>query len=96
MVCGFMNAHPENLKFTKSFSEIDWQLLLSTIIWNTTGLDSATNLSSNVKNPEKTYPRALVLTVIWIVLSYFLPVLSFCLNTVDESAWSEGFGTVVD
>ena len=57
---------------------------MSTIIWNTTGLDSATNVSSNVKKPERTYPLALSLTVVWIALSYLLPMLSFSLGTVDE------------
>src|SRR5215831_17186107 len=38
---------------------IDWAVLLSVLLWNTSGWDNAGCCAGEVKNPQRTYPRAM-------------------------------------
>src|SRR3970040_1236312 len=53
---------------------VDWALLLSVVLWNTSGWDNAGCCAGEVKNPHKVYPRALAMTVVLVTLAYVLPV----------------------
>lgn len=70
--------------------KIEWGLLLSVLLWNTSGWDNAGCCAGEVKNPQKTYPRALVLTVVLVTLSYVLPVAVGVGVDTRWSEWKEG------
>ena len=53
----------------------DFALLFSNLVWQCTGFDITTNLSEEVSNPQKTYPISLLLVVLLVILSFFLPIL---------------------
>ena len=68
----------------------DWPLLLSVLLWNTSGWDNAGCCAGEVANPGKSYPRAMIIAVLLVTFCYLLPtVVGVSLNT-NWSEWKEG------
>ena len=59
-------------------------------MWNYMGWDSASTIAVEVKHPQRTYPRAMVLSVIIVALSYILPVSAMWLTGISSSAFETG------
>jgi amino acid transporter len=74
---------------------IDWALLLSILLWNTSGWDNAGCCAGEVKNPERTYPRAMVFAVLLVTLAYLLPVAVGVGADTHWAVWKEGYFPVV-
>jgi amino acid transporter len=70
---------------------IDWALLFSTLLWNTSGWDNAGCCAGEVKEPERSYPRAMAVTVMLVTLVYLLPIAVGTSAVTDWSAWREGY-----
>ena len=51
-------------------------------------------LAGEVANPHKTFPRALMLAVILVILMYLLPLLA-CLGVMTDADWKLGFFATV-
>lgn len=69
---------------------IDWPLLLSTLLWNTSGWDSAGCCAGEVIRPNRTYPRAMALTVALVTAVYLLPVAVGVSADTQWANWQEG------
>jgi amino acid transporter len=50
-------------------------------MWNTMGWDNASTIAQEVDRPQRTYPRAMLLTVALVVLTYVVPI---------AAAWAAG------
>lgn len=75
----------------KRTETVDGALLLSTLLWNTSGWDNAGCCAAEVTNPSRTYPRAMMITVLMVSLVYLLP-LAIGVGVNDNFAdWKEGF-----
>lgn len=48
--------------------------LLSVAYWNVSGFDSASTFAGEVRRPQRSYPRALGLAVVLVLLSYIFPL----------------------
>jgi len=59
-------------------------------MWNYMGWDSASTVATEVKNPQRTYPRAMLLSVVIVALTYILPVLAIRLTGIRASAFETG------
>jgi amino acid transporter len=59
-------------------------------MWNYMGWDSASTIAAEVKEPQRTYPRAMLLSVMIVALSYILPVLAMRLTGIHPSAFETG------
>jgi amino acid transporter len=59
-------------------------------MWNYMGWDNASTVANEVENPQKTYPRVMLLTLGAIVLSYVIPVLAVWHLHVQAEIWSTG------
>ena len=70
--------------------KIEWGLLLSVLLWNTSGWDNAGCCAGEVKNPHKVYPRALAMTVVLVTLAYVLPVAVGVGVDTRWTEWKEG------
>jgi amino acid transporter len=72
---------------------IDWALLSSVLLWNTSGWDNAGCCAAEVTDPNRAYPRAMVLTVLLVTAVYLLPVaVGVGVGTdANWSAWTEGY-----
>ena len=75
--------------------DINWALLMSTLLWNTSGWDNSGCCAGEVKNPERIYPRAMALTVLLVTLAYLLPIAVGVSADTNGSEWKEGYFPVV-
>eukprot|EP00041_Stephanoeca_diplocostata_P020390 m.454303 g.454303 ORF g.454303 m.454303 type:complete len:328 (+) comp21567_c0_seq4:949-1932(+) len=78
----------DQLLATKSDGDVDWGLLLTTLFWNLNYWDSVSTMASEVKNPARTFPRALVLAMVFTVGMYFL-VLGVAIGNAPGGAQHE-------
>ncbi|ETV86502.1 hypothetical protein H257_01682 [Aphanomyces astaci] len=53
---------------------IQWKLLLTTVFWNCNGFANVSTFAGEVADPGKAYPRALLLTLLALELSYLVPL----------------------
>jgi len=59
-------------------------------MWNFMGWDNASTVAGEVKNPQRTYPRAMLVTVALVAISYALPIWACRRAGVDPHAWTTG------
>lgn len=77
------------------YGEVDWSLLVSTLIWQYSGFDTVAALAEETKNPKRTFPIGLGITIVLVTLVYILPTVSGFAIEPDVSKWeSAGFGDV--
>jgi amino acid transporter len=60
-------------------------------MWNYMGWDNASTIATEVDQPQHTYPRAVLLAVGIVTLSYVLPVAAMWLTGLSPAAWDTGF-----
>ncbi len=70
---------------------VDWALLLSVLLWNTCGWDNAGCCAGEVAEPNRSYPRAMVASVVLVTLAYLLPVAVGVSVATRWSEWKEGY-----
>jgi amino acid transporter len=59
-------------------------------MWNYMGWDNASTVAGEVENPQKTYPRVMMITLAAIVISYMIPIAAVWYTHLSPSAWSTG------
>ncbi|MBM4264415.1 MAG: APC family permease [Deltaproteobacteria bacterium] len=69
---------------------VNWALLMSVLLWNTSGWDNAGCCAGEVANPARSYPRAMIVSVIVVTLVYLLPLLVGVSIDTDWAQWKEG------
>jgi amino acid transporter len=60
-------------------------------MWNYMGWDNASTIATEVERPQRTYPRAMLVAVAIVALSYVLPVAGMWMTGLPASAWDTGF-----
>lgn len=69
-VWGLPTMHPEYLSERLPSASMHWGVFTSNVIWDMLGFASAGTVAGEVKDPGRTYPRAMVLAIILLVLNY--------------------------
>jgi amino acid transporter len=69
----------------------DWALLLSVVLWNTSGWDNAGTLAGEVEKPGRNYPAAMAAAVVLVTIAYLLPVAVGVGVDGNWQAWEEGY-----
>jgi amino acid transporter len=69
----------------------DWGLLLSIVLWNTSGWDNAGTIAGEVEKPNKTYPTAMAAAVVLVTFAYLLPVAVGVGVDHNWAQWEEGY-----
>lgn len=59
-------------------------------MWNYMGYDNAANVSGEVKDPQRTYPLAIVLTMALVAIDYSVPVIAMSRTGVAPAQWTTG------
>jgi amino acid transporter len=60
-------------------------------MWNYMGWDNASTIATEVERPQRTYPRAMLVAVAIVALSYILPVAAMWMTGLPATAWDTGF-----
>lgn len=77
-------------QWLKQNDSVNWPLLLSTLLWNTSGWDNAGCCAEEVDKPDRSYPRAMIYTVLLVTAAYLLPVAVGVGIDADTASWKEG------
>ncbi|MGB8590646.1 MAG: APC family permease [Candidatus Acidiferrales bacterium] len=59
-------------------------------MWNYMGWDNASTIATEVEKPQRTYPRAMILAVVVVSLTYILPIAAMWLTGAPAAAWVTG------
>jgi amino acid transporter len=59
-------------------------------MWNYMGWDNASTIATEVEKPQQTYPRAMLVAVAIVALSYVVPIAAAALTGLPASAWETG------
>jgi len=62
---------------------------ISIALWNYIGWDNPSTAQGEVKDPSRTYPRALAFALPFVAIGYFIPLLT-TLGATDWTTWTEG------
>jgi amino acid transporter len=79
-----------NAVTTPTTSHIDIIGGLLIAMWNYMGWDNASTIAAEVKQPQRTYPRAMMAAVVLVSLTYVLPVAAMSMTKLSPSAWETG------
>lgn len=59
-------------------------------MWNFMGWDNAATVANEVENPQKTYPRVMMLALAAIFFSYVIPMLAVWSTRMPQEIWDNG------
>jgi amino acid transporter len=59
-------------------------------MWNYMGWDNASTIATEVEKPQRTYPRAMLVAVAIVAISYVLPFAAMWMTGLKSTAWETG------
>jgi amino acid transporter len=68
---------------------------LFVIMWNYLGWDSLSTITGELKNPQKLFPKALLIAVPLIILNYLLPAIAGISVWQQPEKWTDGAWTSI-
>ena len=75
---------------------IMWRPFINNLFWNLNSFDVGATFAGEVQDPERVFPRAMFLSVIFVVSSYILPLLvALGVSDTPQESWEAGHLTVV-
>jgi len=73
-----------------------WRPFVNNLFWNLNSFDVGASFAGEVQDPERVFPRAMFLSVVFVVSSYVLPLLvALGVSDTPQQAWEAGHLTVV-
>ncbi|CAK9084184.1 unnamed protein product [Durusdinium trenchii] len=93
VVVGVPQISMTRLLVSPPVSEVAWSDFLNCLFWNLNYWDTASTLAGEVQDVSTTYPKALGVAMVAVVLSYFLPLLvglGISGATSDWRNWQDG------
>ncbi|KAM1114798.1 probable polyamine transporter At3g13620 [Malus sylvestris] len=73
----------------------DWNKFFNTLFWNLNFWDTASTFAGEVDNPQKTFPVALFVAVIFTCSAYLFPLFAVIGSVdVEQTKWDSGFHAV--
>jgi amino acid transporter len=63
---------------------------ISVTMWNYMGWDNASTVAQEVENPQRNYPRAMLITTAMVAVTYILPLAAVALAGVNADEFSTG------
>ncbi len=77
----------------------DWPAAISVALWNYMGWDNASTIAQEVENPQRNYPRAMLLAAGLVALTYALPLAAVALAGIPAhrfatGAWADAGGAI--
>ena len=79
-----------NAVTTPTTSHVDMVGGLLIAMWNYMGWDNASTIAAEVKQPQRTYPGAMMAAVALVSLTYLLPVAAVAMTKLSPTAWETG------
>jgi len=68
----------------------DFSIAIMVAMWNYMGWDNATTVANEVEDPQRNYPRVILLAVVMIMLTYIIPIAAVAWAGIPASRFSTG------
>ncbi|KAJ0974210.1 hypothetical protein J5N97_016175 [Dioscorea zingiberensis] len=92
LMAGFAIPRLRPRRWVKMGRDIDWRLYFNTLFWNLNFWDNASTLAGEVERPQRTFPKALLLSGLMTCIGYLVPLLAGTgALDVPQEAWGDGF-----
>ncbi|KAN0035014.1 hypothetical protein ACTFIV_001554 [Dictyostelium citrinum] len=78
-----------------NFKGVQWGVLLTNLVWSTSGFDATGQLAGEVKNPRRNYPIGIIGVMIITITSYVLPLLVGMQYDRDYANWKDGQFSII-
>ena len=75
---------------TPTTSKVDMIGGLLIALWNYMGWDNASTIATEVERPQRTYPKAMLLSVLVVALTYIVPVAAVWMTGLPATSWETG------
>lgn len=95
VIYGFAAGGVKPEYWDDTVKEPEFGVWLTILLWNSAGYDAAGACASEVENPGRIYPRAMLITVIICTISYLLPIMVGIPYAPDYSLWEDGYFVTV-
>ena len=79
-----------NAVTTPTTSSVDILGGLLICMWNYMGWDNASTIATEVERPQRTYPRAMLVAVLIVAVTYILPFAAMWMTGLKPTAWETG------
>jgi len=84
-----ITRHPV-VQWSQPASESALSTAILVALWNYMGWDNASTVAQEVENPQRNYPRAMILSTLVVAVSYVLPLLAMALAGLSVDSFSTG------
>ncbi|HEY7209557.1 MAG TPA: APC family permease [Bryobacteraceae bacterium] len=85
-----LSRHAAPAPLAPPSGEHDFLAGLIAAMWNYMGWDNASTIAAEVENPQRDYPRVMLLALAAICFCYVVPVLAVWRSGLPAAAWSTG------
>lgn len=75
---------------TPTMSHVGLMGGLLVAMWNYMGWDNASTVAAEVDNPQRTYPLAILGTVVLVAVGYIVPIAAMSLTGLSPTMWDTG------
>ena len=83
-------THPTGIAPLGAPPALDLAGAISVCLWNYMGWDNASTVAQEVEDPQRTYPRAMLLTALLVAVEYVLPLAAVALAGIPADRFSTG------
>jgi len=89
---GFWHWHAFHtvIQWTHGHTEGGIAIAIQVAMWNYMGWDNAATVADEVENPQRNYPRAMVLATILVAVGYLIPLGAMAAAGISPASFSTG------
>jgi amino acid transporter len=84
-----VQLHPA-IHWTEQHTQVGLWTAISVAMWNYMGWDNASTVAGEVENPQRNYPRAMVLAAILVAVTYIVPMLAMAMAGFSTENFATG------
>jgi amino acid transporter len=87
---GLAHHSAVNANARNSLGQTDIMGAVLIAMWNYMGWDNTSTIAGEVDRPQRTFPLAMLISVLLIVITYIVPVMGVSRAGINPNAWSTG------
>jgi amino acid transporter len=91
LLIGWSIPHTDAKYWIQNDGSTDWVLLVAMVLWMVSGFDDLGNMADVVDDPQRTYPKAMILSIVFIIASTLLSVMFAMCVDQNRANWVDGY-----
>jgi amino acid transporter len=82
--------HPQVVAASSTPMKMNWLGGILVVMWNYMGWDNASTIAGEVERPQRTYPVAMLMSVLLVAATYVIPVAAAAHAGIAANSWDTG------